>query len=674
MLLQNGTKALFSEGVAPVCSNGLAESQHGDVPEVVEASLTILQNVLGYFDPLVTGSIKPSTLQDKTSLLNNVVRIVESYGVSWGSACFRLGSLSAPSDAVQTLRDVLAHCLMVPDLAALVEHVAPGATAVLYPWMIASEFDETTDAAALMYILSARLAGNVSLASLVQKFTVSDKAISCLSATLTRWMKQHDDSTIGSDIQLRVNILLCYAFQALTVAARVTALDGRPRLKCFRPFVSASFQLLQKKENSLAAFEYVRLSSFGFLCVVLQLPEVFIERLASNFALNNALVRWVLSDTTFFPSESKPSGGEPVGAFMLENAPFSKSPFFGPKVAKNDKALQDFPGSSSTGPSVEACAACRLEDLPLSFPSLEVRALAKSDCPPFCGYGMEELDLWCRPAMCREKRSETLAVEPAHALKVLRELALGVTGKISCLLVGASGTGKSHYLQLLYKLLRPLDQSDDGILWLYLDEGTDAKTLVGSWESGETPGTFVWKDGVLVRAMLTGRWVIVENIDTCSAEIQAKLCELADSRILSVPERHTQIVANEHFQLHATITCSSDSDQYSLVPKLLQNWHIIACPQMNQSDLTRIACSRFPSLLPVIPLICNAFQVINQRFEENKTPLSSWFCPRLSHTLLFRFLAHLSYSLGHCHLGVPLLEHVRLAMIEEFYYVRVFSC
>lgn len=67
---------------------------------------------------------------------------------------------------------------------------------------------------------------------------------------------------------------------------------------------------------------------------------------------------------------------------------------------------------------------------------------------------------------------------------------------------------------------------NDSIVKIHLGEQTDAKLLLGTYTSGDKPGTFQWNTGVLTSAVQEGKWVLVEDIDKAPTEILSILLSL----------------------------------------------------------------------------------------------------------------------------------------------------
>ena len=127
------------------------------------------------------------------------------------------------------------------------------------------------------------------------------------------------------------------------------------------------------------------------------------------------------------------------------------------------------------------------------------------------------------------------------------------------LICGPRGSGKSSLIRELVQLCSPFNntgaQSED-LLELHVDEETDSKTLIGSYVSTDIPGEFTWRPGALTNAVLEGKWVLLEDVDTCPTEIQASLVKLLEERILPLGTGRAQ-KCHPNFRMFGT--CSVDT-------------------------------------------------------------------------------------------------------------------
>ncbi|KAH7927800.1 midasin [Leucogyrophana mollusca] len=147
------------------------------------------------------------------------------------------------------------------------------------------------------------------------------------------------------------------------------------------------------------------------------------------------------------------------------------------------------------------------------------------------------------------------------AVNSLRTLAMQLSLRVPTLISSPPSSGKSLLLSHLASVLYPGER--DRIVTIHLaDTSLDPRSLLGSYVSSPTQlGTFEWKDGVLVRAMKEGKWLVFEDIDRGSSEVLGLIKPLAESLDLGnwigvrgaieVPNRG-RVEAAESFALFAT--------------------------------------------------------------------------------------------------------------------------
>lgn len=91
-----------------------------------------------------------------------------------------------------------------------------------------------------------------------------------------------------------------------------------------------------------------------------------------------------------------------------------------------------------------------------------------------------------------------------------------------------------------------------------MGDQTDSKALLGTYVCSEVPGEFVWKAGALTKvlilidvlsfpnvtdcrsvakAVVEGRWILIEDIDLAPPDVLQVLVPLLESRRLFIPGR-----------------------------------------------------------------------------------------------------------------------------------------
>eukprot|EP00928_Gymnodinium_smaydae_P070251 TRINITY_DN54136_c0_g1_i1.p1 TRINITY_DN54136_c0_g1~~TRINITY_DN54136_c0_g1_i1.p1 ORF type:complete len:2263 (+),score=321.22 TRINITY_DN54136_c0_g1_i1:723-6791(+) len=131
----------------------------------------------------------------------------------------------------------------------------------------------------------------------------------------------------------------------------------------------------------------------------------------------------------------------------------------------------------------------------------------------------------------------------------MHNLLLAVGAGRPVLVSGDIGMGKTAFLRHAAKLM-----GQEEPIFLYCDEQTDIKTLLGSYVCGEVVGEFVWRPGIITEALCSGRWLVLEDVDRVPLEVLAALRPLAGSRQLVLPDRGQRLDASLGFQLFGTLS------------------------------------------------------------------------------------------------------------------------
>lgn len=212
--------------------------------------------------------------------------------------------------------------------------------------------------------------------------------------------------------------------------------------------------------------------------------------------------------------------------------------------------------------------------------------------------------------LLRTSRAATLdspLVSTPTTTSALRSLALHLSLSAPTLLTSPPSSGKSLLLSHLAASVHP--DTPNQIVTIHLaDTSLDPRSLLGSYVSSPTrPGTFDWKEGVLVRAMREGRWAVFEDVDRGSTEVLGLIRPLLESlgtgkwvgarAAMEIPGRG-RVEAAESFAIFATRSLfPSRSGKYpspTFFGSHLFQEVIIDSP--THEDLRLIVNTRFPRL------------------------------------------------------------------------------
>ncbi|KAG1818477.1 uncharacterized protein BJ212DRAFT_1479486 [Suillus subaureus] len=196
------------------------------------------------------------------------------------------------------------------------------------------------------------------------------------------------------------------------------------------------------------------------------------------------------------------------------------------------------------------------------------------------------------------------------AIAALREIAAHLSLRLPILLSSPPSSGKSLFISHLASRLHPTMPVNELIVTVHLaDTSLDPRALLGSYISSPSqPGTFEWKDGVLVRALREGRWLVLSDIDRASMEVLALLKPLVESMGLGnwighragieVPGKG-RVEAREGFALFATRSLAVGHGKKVPPPTFFgsHKWHEVMVDALDAEEVRSIIENRFPKIV-----------------------------------------------------------------------------
>lgn len=141
-----------------------------------------------------------------------------------------------------------------------------------------------------------------------------------------------------------------------------------------------------------------------------------------------------------------------------------------------------------------------------------------------------------------EKKSQTYQED------AIRALGAAIAHDLAALLVGHTGTGKTSLIR------EQAAQHGAQLHRVNLSGQTGTDEILGKHLADMTRGTY-WVDGLLVRAMREGHWVVLDEVNMALPDILARLHSLLDDdRMVVLTEKDGEVVRpKEGFRIFATI-------------------------------------------------------------------------------------------------------------------------
>ncbi|KAK5114749.1 hypothetical protein LTR85_010062 [Meristemomyces frigidus] len=196
----------------------------------------------------------------------------------------------------------------------------------------------------------------------------------------------------------------------------------------------------------------------------------------------------------------------------------------------------------------------------------------------------------------------------------LRSIATAMKSTKPLLLTGLAGSGKTLLVRHVAQKLAKLDK----MVTLHLNEQSDAKLLIGIYTTGNTPGTFVWRPGVLTTAVQEGRWVLIEDLDRAPNEIIGTLLPLIERRELLLPSQKQTFHAAEGFRIIATVrsTLNHRGEETRPLAHMLgaRHWQSAMIAMPPTTEQRQIAEQLFPTLAQLLPQLTAVYE----RLQANR--------------------------------------------------------
>ncbi|SCU86226.1 LANO_0C07162g1_1 [Lachancea nothofagi CBS 11611] len=209
-------------------------------------------------------------------------------------------------------------------------------------------------------------------------------------------------------------------------------------------------------------------------------------------------------------------------------------------------------------------------------------------------------------------------VPTKEALSSMRALSKCIQLSKPVMLIGKAGSGKTFLIDQLSKYTG----ANDSMVKIHLGEQTDAKLLLGTYTSGEKPGTFEWRAGVLTTAVKQGRWVLIEDIDKAPTEVISVLLTLLEQRQLSIPSRGETIKAANGFQLISTIRIPDNDhkDEMHYKPDLIgiRLWGTVNLKDPSDQELADILRHKYPSLSNLVARFIATFNSVRNIYSNSQ--------------------------------------------------------
>lgn len=218
---------------------------------------------------------------------------------------------------------------------------------------------------------------------------------------------------------------------------------------------------------------------------------------------------------------------------------------------------------------------------------------------------------------CGENAREEVAnyiLTPSVQKKLVDLSRIITTKRYPVLIEGPTSSGKTSAIQYLAR------RTGHSFVRINNHEHTDIQEYIGSYVSEPGSGRLVFKDGLLVRALRRGDWIVLDELNLAPTDVLEALNRLLDdNRELIVPETQEIIKPHPDFMLFATQNPSGVYAGRKALSRALRNRFLeVHFSDVPPDELQEILCQRSRIAPSHSRLIVAVFQELQRRRQTSR--------------------------------------------------------
>ncbi|KAG6819694.1 hypothetical protein H0H93_009563, partial [Arthromyces matolae] len=187
-----------------------------------------------------------------------------------------------------------------------------------------------------------------------------------------------------------------------------------------------------------------------------------------------------------------------------------------------------------------------------------------------------------------EDPAEDYIITPSVETKLIDLARIVLTRRFPILIEGPTSAGKTSSVEYLAK------RTGHRFIRINNHEHTDIQEYIGSYVSDPQTGKLVFKDGLLVRALRNGDWIVLDELNLAPTDVLEALNRLLDdNRELVIPETHEVVKPHPHFMLFATQNPPGLYAGRKVLSRAFRNRFLeVHFEDVPQAELETILCQR----------------------------------------------------------------------------------
>jgi len=210
--------------------------------------------------------------------------------------------------------------------------------------------------------------------------------------------------------------------------------------------------------------------------------------------------------------------------------------------------------------------------------------------------------------------AEEYIVTPSVEKKLV-DLARIIAGRrFPVLIEGPTSTGKTSSIEYLAK------RTGHHFVRINNHEHTDIQEYLGTYVSDPTTGKLVFQDGLLVRALRRGDWIVLDELNLAPTDVLEALNRLLDdNRELVVPETHEVVCPHPSFLLFATQNPPGLYGGRKVLSRAFRNRFLeVYFDDLPQAELETILCQRCRIAPSYAQKVVRVFRELTKRRQSTR--------------------------------------------------------
>jgi midasin len=209
---------------------------------------------------------------------------------------------------------------------------------------------------------------------------------------------------------------------------------------------------------------------------------------------------------------------------------------------------------------------------------------------------------------------ESYIMTPSVETKLIDLARIILTRRFPILIEGPTSSGKTSSVEYLAK------RTGHRFIRINNHEHTDIQEYIGSYVSDPLTGKLVFKDGLLVRALRNGDWIVLDELNLAPTDVLEALNRLLDdNRELVIPETQEIVRPHPHFMLFATQNPPGLYAGRKVLSRAFRNRFLeVHFEDVPQAELETILCQRCQIAPSYGKKIVSVFHELQKRRQSSR--------------------------------------------------------